>query len=186
MDPPWIHIKGRGMGRSALGRSSQGPSYGTPSNSQSYQGSSYRSSSNSPVIAQMGRRTLISKKISSQEESSSSLKQSVDLEDIPKDSPLYGQMQAYLAAQKKKETFASITKEDNDDIKSYEKLHKKEMIFLLENIDLQRKYEPWKILKRYLVNGLYYPGESYKTWSYYEEILISLGSAKLQHFTGTG
>ncbi|KAG5579992.1 hypothetical protein H5410_050619 [Solanum commersonii] len=87
MDPPWIHTKGRGRGRSAPGRSSQGLSY--------------RSSSNSPII-QMGRRTLINKKISSQEESSSSSKQSVNLEDIPKDSPLYGLMQAYSAAQSKR------------------------------------------------------------------------------------
>ncbi|KAG5571213.1 hypothetical protein H5410_060979 [Solanum commersonii] len=124
MDPPWIHIKGRGRGRSAPGRSSQGPTYKSRANTQSYQGSLYGSSSNSPVI-QMGRRTLISKKISSEEESSSSLKQSVNLEDIPKDSPLDGQIQAYLNAQKQKETFASITKEESDDIKSYENCKRK-------------------------------------------------------------
>ncbi|KAG5619530.1 hypothetical protein H5410_004748 [Solanum commersonii] len=116
MDPPWIYAKGRGRRRSAPGRSSQGLSYGSTANSQSYQGSSYRSSSNSPVT-QMGRRTLINKKISSQEEFSSSSKQYVNLEDIPEDSPLYGHIQAYLAAQKQKDTFASITKEDTDDIK---------------------------------------------------------------------
>ncbi|KAG5619533.1 hypothetical protein H5410_004751 [Solanum commersonii] len=104
MDPPWIHAKGRGRGRSAPGRSSQGPSYRSTANSQSYQGSSYRSSSNSPVI-QMGRRTLINKKISSQEESSSSSKESVNLEDIPEESPLYSHMQAYLATQKQKRYF---------------------------------------------------------------------------------
>ncbi|KAG5599897.1 hypothetical protein H5410_031267, partial [Solanum commersonii] len=38
----------------------------------------------------------------------------------------------------------------------------------------------------YLVNGLYYPGESYKTRSYYEEILISLGSVEFQHFSCMG
>ncbi|KAG5599203.1 hypothetical protein H5410_030573 [Solanum commersonii] len=112
MDPPWIHTKGR-----EKGRSSQGPSYESTTNSQSYQGSSYRSSSNSPVI-QMGRRTLINKKISSQEESSSNSTQMINLEDIPKDSLLYGHM---LASQKQKD---SITKEDTDDIKSYEKLEK--------------------------------------------------------------
>uniref|UniRef100_M1DNV5 DUF7588 domain-containing protein n=1 Tax=Solanum tuberosum TaxID=4113 RepID=M1DNV5_SOLTU len=52
---------------------------------------------------------------------------------------------AYLAAQNQKDTFASIAKEDTDDIKSYKKLQKKEMIFLLENSELQRKDEPWKI-----------------------------------------
>ncbi|KAG5581545.1 hypothetical protein H5410_052172 [Solanum commersonii] len=133
----------------------------------------------------MGRRTLINNKSSSQKESSSSSKQLVNFEDIPKDSPLYAHMQAYLDAQKQKENFSSTTKEDTDDIKSYEKLHKKEMIFLLENSDLQRKDEPWKIFQRYLINALYYPGESYKSWSYYEEILINSGSAELQHFSAT-
>ncbi|XP_070014046.1 uncharacterized protein [Nicotiana sylvestris] len=81
------------------------------------------------------------------------------LKDIPEDSPLYGHLQAYLASKKQSDTFASIAKEeDNDDIKSYEKLPKKEMIFLLENSDIQRKEEPWKIFQRYLINGLYYPG----------------------------
>ncbi|KAG5610522.1 hypothetical protein H5410_021803 [Solanum commersonii] len=92
-------------------------------------------------------------------------------------------MQAYLEGQKQKETFSSIAKEDTDDIRSYEKLQKKEMIFLLENSDLQRKDEPWKIFQRYLISGLYYPGESYKPRSYYEEILISLESAEFQHFS---
>ncbi|KAG5599570.1 hypothetical protein H5410_030940 [Solanum commersonii] len=32
------------------------------------------------------------------------------------------------------------------------------MIFLLENSDIQRREEPWKIFQRYLVNGLYFPG----------------------------
>ncbi|KAG5632444.1 hypothetical protein H5410_004161 [Solanum commersonii] len=86
---------------------------------RSLQGSSYRS--NSPVI-QMGKRTLISKKTSSQEESSSSSHQLVSLEDIPKDSPLYAHMQAYLEGKKQKDTFVSIVKEDSSDIKSYEKL----------------------------------------------------------------
>ncbi|KAG5598830.1 hypothetical protein H5410_030200 [Solanum commersonii] len=66
----------------------------------------------------------------------------VNLEDIRKDSPLYAHMQAYLEGQKQKKIFASIAKEDTDDIRSYEKLQKKEMIFLLENSDLQRKDEP--------------------------------------------
>ncbi|KAG5632443.1 hypothetical protein H5410_004160 [Solanum commersonii] len=60
------------------------------------------------------------------------------------------------------------------------------MIFLLENNDLQRKDEHWKIFQRYLVNGLYYSGESYKTQSYYKEILISSRSAEFQHLSGMG
>ncbi|KAG5599902.1 hypothetical protein H5410_031272 [Solanum commersonii] len=51
----------------------------------------------------------------------------------------------------------SQTKEDNDDIKSYE--------------------------KRYLINGLYFSGESYKIQSYYETILISTSSVEFQHFS---
>uniref|UniRef100_M1DH17 Uncharacterized protein n=1 Tax=Solanum tuberosum TaxID=4113 RepID=M1DH17_SOLTU len=43
---------------------------------------------------------------------------------------------------------ASISKEDSDDIKSYEKVSKNEMIFLLENSEIQRKEEPWKIFQR--------------------------------------
>lgn len=35
-----------------------------------------------------------------------------------------------------------------------------------------------------MLNGLYYQGESYKTRSYYETILIEIGSAEIQHFQG--
>lgn len=81
----------------------------------------------------------------SEDESSSSLP-SIHLDDILEDSPLYGHLQAYLASPKQKDIFASIAKEeDNDDIKSYEKLPKKEIIFLVENAKIQRKEEPWKI-----------------------------------------
>ncbi|KAG5605136.1 hypothetical protein H5410_026628 [Solanum commersonii] len=82
------------------------------------------------------------------------------------------------------DTIASIAKEDNDDIKFYEKLSKKETIFLLENSGIQRKEDPWKIFQRYLINELYFPGESYKTRSYYETILINTGSVEFQHFLG--
>ncbi|KAG5630652.1 hypothetical protein H5410_002369 [Solanum commersonii] len=81
---------------------------------------------------------------------------SIHLNDIPENNPLHAQLQAYLS-QKQSDTFASVTKEEGDDIKSYEKVSKKEMIFLLENFDIQRKEEPWKIFQRYLVNGLYFP-----------------------------
>ncbi|KAG5590568.1 hypothetical protein H5410_041082 [Solanum commersonii] len=57
------------------------------------------------------------------------------------------------------------------------------MIFLIENSEIQRKEEPWKIFKRYLLNGLYFMGESYKTRSYYETLLIST-SIEFQHFLG--
>ncbi|KAG5590208.1 hypothetical protein H5410_040722 [Solanum commersonii] len=44
--------------------------------------------------------------------------------------------------------------------------------------------EPWKIFQCYLVNGLYFLGDSYKTQSYYETILISTGSVEFQRFLG--
>ncbi|KAG5599349.1 hypothetical protein H5410_030719 [Solanum commersonii] len=89
----------------------------------------------------------------------------VQLEDIPENNPLYAQLQAYLS-QNQSDTFASIAKDDVDNIKSYEK----------------RKEEPWKIFQRYLLNGLYFTGESYKTRSYYETLLIST-SVEFQHFS---
>ncbi|KAG5580111.1 hypothetical protein H5410_050738 [Solanum commersonii] len=107
---------------------------------------------------------------------------SIHLEDIPESDPLYAKLQEFLT-QKQGDCFASIAKEEVDDIKTYEKVEKREMIFLLENSDIQRKEEPWKIFQRYLVNGLYFPSESYKTWKYYETLLIST-SVEFQHFSG--
>ncbi|KAG5599618.1 hypothetical protein H5410_030988 [Solanum commersonii] len=107
---------------------------------------------------------------------------SVHLDDIPENNPLYAQLQAYLS-QKKSNIFSSIAKDDVDDIKSCEKVEKREMIFLLENSEIQSKEEPWKIFQRYLLNGLYFPGESDKTRSYYETLLIST-CVEFQHFTG--
>ncbi|KAG5631390.1 hypothetical protein H5410_003107 [Solanum commersonii] len=139
MDPPWV-TKGRGRENNTRGRGRSSP------------GSSYEYSSNSPII-QRGKMSLINSKISLSEASSSS----VYLEDILESSPLYVQLQAYLS-QKQSDTFASIGREDIDDIKSYEKLPKKEMKFLLENSEIQRKEEPWKIFQRYLINILYFLG----------------------------
>ena len=62
-------------------------------------------------------------------------------------------------------------------------LWQKRVIFLLENSDIQRSNEPWKILQRYLTKVLYFPGEAYKTQTYYESILSHTGSAEFQHFT---
>ncbi|KAG5590637.1 hypothetical protein H5410_041151 [Solanum commersonii] len=87
--------KGRGRGSNTRGRGRSSPG-------SSYSGLSYGSASNSPII-QRGRMSLINSKISQSEASSSS---------------------AYLS-QKQSDTFASIAKEDNDDIKSYEKVSKK-------------------------------------------------------------
>ncbi|KAG5629737.1 hypothetical protein H5410_001454 [Solanum commersonii] len=164
MDPSWVTKDiGRGYNTRGRGRSSLG--------------SSYRSSSKTPVI-QMGW-SLINSRIS-QSEASSSSHSSAHLEDIREDSPLYAQLQAYLS-QKKNDTFASIVKEDNDDIKSYEKVSKKKMIFLLENSEIQRKEEPLKIFQRYLINGLYFPIISVEDWgiSTMKERQISLNKISM-------
>ncbi|KAG5580642.1 hypothetical protein H5410_051269 [Solanum commersonii] len=135
MDPPWV-TKGQGKGNNFHGRGRSSPGSSTA-------GSSYGSSSNSPII-QRGEMSLVKLK-TSQKEASFSL--SIHLEDIPEDNPLYAELRAYLTQKEKTDIFASIAKDDIDDIKSYDK------------------------------------GESYKTRSYYETILISIGSAEFQHFS---
>ena len=72
----------------------------------------------------MEGRSLIIKRIPPKGESSAN--QSIHLEDIPKDSPLYAKLQACLNTQKQSDTFASVEKEgDIDYIKSYENMSKK-------------------------------------------------------------
>ncbi|KAG5579887.1 hypothetical protein H5410_050514 [Solanum commersonii] len=159
--------KGRGKGNNPRGRGRYSPSSSR---------SSYRSSSNTPII-QKGGMSLFNLSSKAQEATSS-----IHLKDISKNNPLYAQLQAHLS-QKQSNTFASIAKDDVDDIKSYEKAEKRKMLFLLENSEIQRKEDPWKIFQRYLLNGLYFPGESYKTRSYYENLLISTG-VEFQHFSG--
>ncbi|KAG5619596.1 hypothetical protein H5410_004814 [Solanum commersonii] len=142
MDPPWItKAKGKDSYTRRRGRSS-------PSSSRS----SYGSSSSSTPIIQKGGMSLYNLNSRAQEKASSS----IHLEDIPESDPLYAKLQEFLT-QKQGDSFASIAKEEVDDIKTYEKVEKREMIFLLENSDIQIKEEPWKIFQRYLVNGLYFP-----------------------------
>ncbi|KAG5580588.1 hypothetical protein H5410_051215 [Solanum commersonii] len=167
MDPPWV-TKARGRGSYTRGRGR--------SSSSKTSGSSYGSSSSSPII-QKGGISLVKLASSSNEVTSS-----IHLDDIPENNLLYAQLRAYLS-QKQSDTFASVAKEEVDDIKSYERVVKKEMIFLIENSEIQRKEEPWKIFQRYLFNGLYFPGESYKTRLYYETILTNTGSVEFQHFS---
>ncbi|KAG5629733.1 hypothetical protein H5410_001450 [Solanum commersonii] len=131
MDPPWV-TNGRGKENNTRGRGISSP------------GSSYGSSSNTSLI-QMGR-SLINSRIS-QSEGSSSAHSSVHLEDILEGSPLYAQLQAYLS-QKENDTFASIAKEDNDDIKSYEK----------KTLKYREKKNPRRYFQRHLINGLYFLG----------------------------
>ncbi|KAG5599610.1 hypothetical protein H5410_030980 [Solanum commersonii] len=163
--------KGRGRGNNPRGRGRSSPGLSSVS--------SYRSSSNS-LILQRGGMSLINLNPKMTQSVASSL---VHLKDIPKkNSPLYAQLWEYLS-QKQSDTFASIAKEDIDDIKSFEKVSKREIIFLLENFEIQSKEEPWKIFQRYLINELYFLGESYKTRSYYETILINIDSVEFQHFS---
>ncbi|KAG5616236.1 hypothetical protein H5410_016060 [Solanum commersonii] len=165
MEHPWM-TKGKGRGRGRSSSVSSRSSYGS-------------SSSSSTPIIQRGGMILVKLNSKTQEKTSSS----IHMEDIPKSDPLYAKLQEYIT-QKQSNTFASIAREDTiDDMKTYEKVEKREMIFLLENFDIQRREEPWKIFQRYLLNGLYFPGESYKTRKYYETLLISTG-VEFQHFSG--
>ncbi|KAG5629163.1 hypothetical protein H5410_000880 [Solanum commersonii] len=155
MDPPWItKARGKGSYTRGRGRSSPSSSRSFPSSSRS----SYGSSSSSTPIIQKGGMSLYNLNSTTQEKASSS----IHLEDISESDPLYAKLQEFLT-QKQGDSFASITKEEVDDIKTYEKIEKREM--------------------RYLVNGLYFSGESYKTQKYYETLLISTG-VEFQHFSG--
>ncbi|KAG5605484.1 hypothetical protein H5410_026976 [Solanum commersonii] len=108
MDPPWV-TKGRGNGNNLCGKERSFPG----SSSES----SYGSSLHSPIL-QSGGMCLISSKISQNISSSS-----VHLEDILKSRPLYAELHAYLL-QKQSDTFASIAKDDVDNIKSYKHVAK--------------------------------------------------------------
>ncbi|KAG5595410.1 hypothetical protein H5410_036642 [Solanum commersonii] len=126
MDPPWV-TKARGRGSYTRGRGR--------SSSSIISGSSYRSSSSSLII-QKGGMCLVKLTRSSKEATSS-----IHLDDIPENNSLYAQLRAYLS-QKQSDTFASVAKEEVDDIRSSERVVKKEMIFLIENSEIQRKEEP--------------------------------------------
>ncbi|KAG5630968.1 hypothetical protein H5410_002685 [Solanum commersonii] len=129
MEHPWM-TKGRGRGRGRSSLVSSISSYGS-------------SSSSSTPIIQRGGMSLVKLNSKTQEKTSSS----IHLEDIPESDPLYAKLQEFIT-QKQSNTFASIAREDTiDDMKTYEKVEKKEMIFLLENSDIQRREEPWKIFQ---------------------------------------
>ncbi|KAG5613877.1 hypothetical protein H5410_013701, partial [Solanum commersonii] len=101
----------------------------SPSSSRS----SYGSSSSSTPIIQKGGMSLYNLNSRAQERASSS----IHLEDIPESDPLYAKLQEFIT-QKQGDSFASIAKEEVDDIKTYEKVEKREMIFLLENSTSER------------------------------------------------
>ncbi|WMV18787.1 hypothetical protein MTR67_012172, partial [Solanum verrucosum] len=101
MDPPWI-TKDRGKGSYTRGRGRS-----SPSSSRSLYGSS---SSSTPII-QKGGMSLYNLNSRAQEKASSS----IHLEDIPENDPLYAKLQEFLT-QKQGDSFASIAKEEVDDI----------------------------------------------------------------------
>ena len=160
--PPWSQVSCRG-GRNR----GRGGSFSSSEQTRSSYDSTF------PVI-QLGSKTLIKSKIG---EASSSASSSINLKDIPKDSSLYEQIRAYLQEKEQGNTYASIAKE-TDPVSVPEETTTKEIIFLLENSDIQRSNEPWNILQRYLTKGLYFPGEAYKTRTYYETVLSYTGSAE--------
>ncbi|KAG5609454.1 hypothetical protein H5410_020735 [Solanum commersonii] len=80
--------------------------------------SSYGSSSSSTPIIQKGGMSLYNLNSRAQEKVSSS----IHLEDIPESDPLYAKLQEFLT-QKQGDSFASIAKEEVDDIKTYEKIY---------------------------------------------------------------
>ncbi|KAG5616283.1 hypothetical protein H5410_016107, partial [Solanum commersonii] len=124
MDPPWI-TKARGKGSYTRRRGRLSPSSSR---------SSYGSSLSSTPIIQKGGMSLYNLNSRAQEKASSSIRP----EDISESDPLYAKLQEFLT-QKQGDSFASIAKEEVDDIKTYEKVKKREMTFLLENSDIQRK-----------------------------------------------
>ncbi|KAG5600169.1 hypothetical protein H5410_031539 [Solanum commersonii] len=106
MDPSWI-TKARGKGTYTHERG-----ISSPSSSRS----SYGSSSSSTPIIQKGGMSLYNLNSRAQENDSSL----IHLEDIPESDPLYAKLQEFLT-QKQGDSFASIAKEEVDDIKTYEK-----------------------------------------------------------------
>ncbi|KAG5580760.1 hypothetical protein H5410_051387 [Solanum commersonii] len=97
--------RGKGSYTRGRGRSS-------PSSSRS----SYGSSSSSTPIIQKGGMSLYNLNSRAQERASSS----IHLEDIPESDPLYAKLQEFIT-QKQGDSFASIAKEEVDDIKTYER-----------------------------------------------------------------
>ncbi|KAG5629997.1 hypothetical protein H5410_001714 [Solanum commersonii] len=150
--------KGKNKVTKARGRGSYTHRRGRSSSSKT-SGSSYGSSSNSPII-QRGGMSLV--KLTSSSKEATSL---IHLDDILENNPLYAQLRAYLS-QNQSDTFASVVKEEVDDIRSYE-----------------RKRRTLEDIPTIVLNELYFPGESYKTHLYYEIILTNTSSVEFQHFS---
>ncbi|KAI5663186.1 hypothetical protein M9H77_22509 [Catharanthus roseus] len=88
----------------------------------------------------------------------------------------------YLATKHQQEgetSYAQVLSEE-DNIPSYHTNTQKEIIFLLEDKDLQWKDNPWLLMNRYL-DVASYAATSYKQRQYYEQILKE-SSCEITHF----
>ncbi|KAI5657609.1 hypothetical protein M9H77_26402 [Catharanthus roseus] len=102
------------------------------------------------------------------------------------DASLYEEFKKFLADKQKQESETSssgsysqvISEEDN--IASYHTNTHKEIIFLLDNKDLQWRNDPWILMNRYLDTASY-AVTSYKQRPYYEHIL-KVSSCDITHF----
>ncbi|KAG5630269.1 hypothetical protein H5410_001986 [Solanum commersonii] len=131
MENPWV-TKGRGRGNNPRGRGRSSPSSSRLS---------YGSSSSNTLIIQKGGMSLFNLNSRAQEKASSS----IHLEDIPESDAF----KVILLLQSPKKTLM---------ISKLRKGRKKGNDISLKNYDIQRREEPRKIFRRYLVNGLYFPG----------------------------
>ena len=133
-----------------------------------------------PLI-QQGSNRLIAKNVSSSSVSSSSVP-------IPGD-PLYEDFQKYLKEKginNPPSYTQAITEGDNiEDTSEYIQSPYKEEILLLENKDVMLYFENnndhWFLMTRYFDTATY-TTYSYKSRTYYENILISTGSVDFSHF----
>ncbi|KAG5576759.1 hypothetical protein H5410_056893 [Solanum commersonii] len=96
--------------------------------------------------------------------------------------PMYKEFMDFMKS--KKETSSSTTYSsvliDDENIEVFDMNSKKEVILLLEDIDLRWRNEPWQIMTRYL-DTVAYTATSYKYRMHYEIILSSTG-CEFQHF----
>lgn len=137
---------------------------------------SYRGRGNERVIHQMGNRRLIAMNNASYASSSSSSQI---------DDATFKEFLAYKAAQKntseEKASYAQATLNESEE-EGWINNPKKEVILLLDHKDKKWSDQPWFIIKRYFDTG-FYPTETYKSRTYYEEILKA-EFCEITHYTG--
>lgn len=176
-DSPWQIVNSGGKN----GRSQTQKSRGRGRTSSS---SSFTSSSSNFSVLQRENMSLINTKIQYIAESSSSkishISPSIHLDDILEDHPLYEQIQSYLST-KQADLFTAVAAENTINRPNYEKLDERELILLVENSQICKQNDPWRLLQKHLLTNLYFAGESFKIRAYYESILIYTGSAEIEH-----